>query len=354
MQHRVLYITHRYPQVTQTYIENERDVVARDHVTHLVCFNNAYIPAITTNSYDVISRDDTSRLFEIIDKFKPTVIHAHWLFVADKAFEAAQYAGIPFTIRAHSFDVLSKDQTLERTAKYINSSLCKGILTFPFTRDILENKGFESDKIYECQPVLNFKRFFDDSPNGSSIMGVSVFKDKKNIDDFIRLSVLSSDTEFNLYCPGIKNADKSYIEETKKHCNLMPLYQNTEMPFEYKKHKYLIYTASKQMNTVGWPVAVAEAQASGVIVCMQNIRNDLSDYLGGSGILFEDVSELVDVVNKDNSHLRELGFENAKNSDIDKHISILYKLWSFNVSSSVITKHPNGQVVKCGISVKSN
>ena len=68
------------------------------------------------------------------------------------------------------------------------------------------------------------------------------------------------------------------------------------MGAEYKKHQWLVYTASRKMNSVGWPMAVAEAQAAGVGVCLPNIRADLQEYLGGAGFLYDSINEVIDII----------------------------------------------------------
>jgi hypothetical protein len=110
--------------------------------------------------------------------------------------------------------------------------------------------------------------------------------------------------------------------------NLVPPVEPADMPAQYKKHKWLVYTASREMNTVGWPMSVAEAQAAGLGVCLPNIRPDLRDYLGGAGYLYDSVSEAADIISKPYSEeMRQLGFEQAKKSDIFEHKSILLNLW---------------------------
>jgi hypothetical protein len=75
-------------------------------------------------------------------------------------------------------------------------------------------------------------------------------------------------------------------------------------------------------------MAIAEAQASGVGVCMANLRPDLRDYVGGAGFLFDSVSQVRDIIAKPfPDELRELGFEQAKKSDAFEHKKILTKLW---------------------------
>jgi hypothetical protein len=108
------------------------------------------------------------------------------------------------------------------------------------------------------------------------------------------------------------------------------------MPAEYKKHQWLVYTASFEMKTVGWPMAIAEAQASGVGVCMANIRPDLKQYVGEAGILFDSIHDITGMIQKPvPEEMREAGFEQAKNSNINEHKRLLTDLWD-----QVRVRHP--------------
>jgi hypothetical protein len=100
------------------------------------------------------------------------------------------------------------------------------------------------------------------------------------------------------------------------------------MPREYKKHAWLVYTADRALGTVGWPVSIAEAQASGVGVCMPNLRPDLRDYVGPAGFLYDSIGDVARIISKPlPEELRQMGFEHAKKSDIFQHRQMLINLW---------------------------
>ncbi|MGH7783968.1 MAG: glycosyltransferase, partial [Candidatus Binatia bacterium] len=109
--------------------------------------------------------------------------------------------------------------------------------------------------------------------------------------------------------------------------NFVPPVELEDMPAEYKKHRWLVYTAAKD-GTVGWPMAIAEAQAAGVGVCMANIRPDLSEYVGPAGFLYNSLSEVAELISQPfPAELRELGFEQARKSNVFTHRAALFRLW---------------------------
>jgi hypothetical protein len=109
---------------------------------------------------------------------------------------------------------------------------------------------------------------------------------------------------------------------------IVPPVEPEHMLAEYKKHGWLVYTACRKTNTVGWPLAVAEAQAAGVGVCLPNLRPDLRDYLGGAGFLYDSIEEVRDIIAKPYpEEMRRAGFEQAKKSDVFRHGRLLLDLW---------------------------
>jgi hypothetical protein len=75
-------------------------------------------------------------------------------------------------------------------------------------------------------------------------------------------------------------------------------------------------------------MAIAEAQAAGVGVLMQNIRPDLKTYIGDAGYLFNTMDEAIEILSQPYPEsMRQKGFEQAKKSDIKVNIKKLTSLW---------------------------
>lgn len=148
--------------------------------------------------------------------------------------------------------------------------------------------------------------------------------------DFIELARLVPDQRFHLYPLGYRTDElRRANERAGTPVAIHEPVQPEEMPAVYKRSRWLVYTASRRMATVGWPMAVAEAQAAGVGVCVPRIRPDLEELVGGAGILYDDVGELVDVVRGPvPDEQREAGFEHARRSDVRDHLHLLTDLWA--------------------------
>lgn len=326
---RILILVSEYPQVSETYIETERRALEDRYDLSLVTLNHSDQPYSEHGPYRYVHKKDGRALASAVRDFSPDVIHGHYLFMTPTLMKIARVAKVPFTVRAHSFDVLSEGIDLGRYAKFINDDSCLGLLTFPFTRPLLERAGVREEKIHECHPVVDVGRFYDESPNGDAVMNVGACIPKKNMEEFLMLGTRFKNRVFNLYAIGyqVEKIRKLNLELGSP-VNIVEPLEPSEMPRQYKKHEWIVYTGSHRLATVGWPMAVAEAQAAGVGVCVQRVRRDLEEYVGRGGFLFETIDEAEKIISQPfPDEMRRLGFEQAKKSDIYNHIRKLEDLW---------------------------
>jgi hypothetical protein len=332
---RVLYLLYHFPQISETYVRSEIEAVLQTCEVRVISLNRANAPY--RNHVPFTQTDDPAVIREVIEEFRPDVLHTHWLQqIPTLAYFAGVYENVlakkqvPFTVRAHSFDVLDAGSPwLREAAPLVNSDLCLGVLSFPFTRPLLERAGIRADKIRDCFPVVHYRRFVDRSPNGGAVMNVGACLPKKQMEDFLTLAAALPEVPFNLYAMGY---DVAVMDRLNRQAGspvaVVPPVEPEAMPAEYKKHRWLVYTAARDANTVGWPMAVAEAQASGVGVCVPNLRPDLREYVGEAGVLYDSISEALDVIRRPfPEEMRQLGFEQAKKSDVFEHVSLLFGLW---------------------------
>jgi hypothetical protein len=357
---RVMYIVHHFPQISETYIRSEIEALAQDCDIRVISLHQAKAPY--ANSAPFQQMEDPDEILTAIDEFQPHVLHSHWLLQTRiLAYFGGYFSGssvrrnIPFTIRAHSFDVLDHGgKYIREAAPMVNSDLCLGIIAFPFTRPLLSAGGIRGEKIHDCFPVVNYRRFYDRSPNGDFVMNVGACLPKKKMSDFLELASAVPHTRFNLYPLGYETPEiKRLNARMSNPVNVAPPVQPEEMLAEYKQHRWLVYTASRESNSVGWPMAVAEAQAAGVGVCFPNIRPDLKDYIGDAGFLYESVSDAARIISRPfPDELREKGFEQARKSDVFEHKAILLDLWQKAISSSRAgykqVRHPDDGLLNWG------
>jgi hypothetical protein len=346
---RVLCVLNDFPQLSQTYTKNEIEALSEHCEVRVVCLLNADTPFETRLSWE--RADSFSRIAEIANEFRPHVLHTHWLFMLGVVHRLAEHLNLPYTVRTHSFDVLAplhgrrtlvglwrratgrmfsfSSFGLDLVTSMINSDHCVGVLAFPFARERFMAAGVHEDKIHDSFPVVAYRRFLDRGPNGEDILNLGACVPKKRMEDFIDLAVSAPTHRFRLYAIGFQH--KHIAQYNLQHGSPVELTKPVhpdEMPAVYKRHRWLVYTADRGINTVGWPVAVAEAQAAGVGVCMPKVREDILDYLGGAGFTYDSIAEAREIISKPPpNEIRELGFEVAKRCDIESNINDLIRLW---------------------------
>ncbi len=331
---KVQYIVKNYPQLSQTYIKSELKAVMQNHEVSIIATSTPNVKDSEALEFQQVSEEE--EIIRQVEAFQPDIIHSHYLVLAELISRVSLKTGVPFTIRAHSFDALKNNLNnkipahIENLARYLNTDLCKGVLIFPFTRDLLVAEGkVDSSKLVDTVPVVDVNAFYNESQNGDFIMNTGACIPKKEMQTFVKLSQLLPEQTFNLYGLG-HDIDKIYKlnQEIGGSVNFIPPVPYSQMPREYKKHKSMVYTANMDIKTVGWPMAALEAMASGTMVYMPRIRPDIENYIGDAGYVYENIEEIADQLKRPvDNEKRQYAFEYAKKYDIIKHISTLTELW---------------------------
>jgi len=371
---RILYIVRDFPQISQTYIKSEIEAVEGEFEVFVVALNPPDIPYRTEVPH--VHETDPARILEAIRAFQPQVIHTHYLTSVGLVSSLCRRTGLPFTVRAHSTDCLRtvegaryvrsarspgrvraqtdglrsipsrlrrwsrrlvrRPRSLRSVAPLINDELCLGLLSFPFTRPFLEAAGIRAEKIRDCFPLVPYGRFHNREPNGSAVMGVGAHLPKKRTEDFLRLAKDMPGLAFNLYALGYRIERLHRLNRAMDNpATIVEPVPPDRMPAEYKKHRWLVYTACPERASAGWPVAIAEAQASGVGVCMANVRADLRDYVGEAGFLYDSLADAKRIIAEPFPEgLRQKGFELARRCDVGAHKTLLTELWRRAVAGS--------------------
>lgn len=329
---RVLYLVREYPQISQTYIRTEISrVKRRGFAVSVAAVHPADISYNDHEPYEILKEQSRQALIDLARRHKPDIVHGHDFQLARVLIILARESGTVFTVRAHSFDVLEPNALADpRQIAAINDPACRGLLCFPFVADRLVRAGVSAAKIVPCWPVVDVAKFSNRAPNGPDIMNVGAVLPKKAMHVFADLATSVPEATCNLYMLGYRAPDiDAYARATNSPVRIIPPVHPDAMPREYKKHRWLVYTASKEIGTVGWPMSIAEAQASGVGVLLQNVRPDMAEYVGRGGYVFDTLEDARRIVSQPfpDEH-REISFLHAEKSDIDKHIELLFRLWS--------------------------
>ncbi|HKE18335.1 MAG TPA: hypothetical protein VKB80_25830 [Kofleriaceae bacterium] len=352
---RVLCILWHYPQLSEQYMETELRALSRDHELCVVSLHE-------TESYLVSYREhlpfhvarNFGALAELADEFRPDVLHGHWLMVLPVLHQLARARGVPFTLRAHSFDTIHEAdvgglegrwhaRSREVLPVTTRDELCLGMLAFPFSRRYLEERGVPPDKIHDCLPVVDVERFLDRGPNGADVMSVGPCLPKKRMEDVLDLALRVPSRRFRLYAIGYGRLELAETAlEVGAPVELSDPIEPSGMPSEYKRHAWMVATGCPERRTLGWSVSIAEAQAAGVGVIAARLRPDQADYLDGAGFLYTDLEEAARLVRGPvPDEVRERGFAVAQRSDVWAHLHRLTDLWMpAGLSAARSTRRP--------------
>jgi len=332
---KVQYIVKNYPQLTQTYIKNELLAVKERAEVSIIATSTPNFP--DPESLPFLFLPDLDEIKKEVRLFSPDVIHTHYLNHVPIVHEVASSLGIPYTVRVHSFDCLPAGLQrrlpahLEAVVPLLNQDICLGVVAMPFALSILADVGLNLEKLHIKPPVVDVQMFLDKSPNHRGVMNTGACIPKKQMQDFLELACRLPGETFNLYPVGhdIQHFEKLNGERGGI-LNIGKPVSHSQMPKEYKKNNWMVYTASFSEKTVGWPMAIVEAWASGVVVNVARIRPDLEDFIGDAGYCYDSIDELTDrLVTEPPTDIRERGFERAQSFDIRKHLDELFAMWSY-------------------------
>lgn len=356
---RVLYFIIRYPTFSETYMHEEIRSLRQDYDIKIISLNGCDDPRREPFPYEVIPYEDGCLVYDkiehvdptfsrrnqhkfliqvgaIIREFKPDILHAHYYGLSILLDKLACKYKIPFTLRTHSMDVLSEPENkLRAISDAANSDWCQRVLAFPACSQRLIDKGLRPEKVTSCWPVINFERFYrpDSKTPTGKILCAGPAITKKAHSEFIDLAVLMKDRGlvFDLYGKGPN------LSKTEEHNNRLgnpvriSFADPDDMPAVYPNYDWLVYTSDTKINKVGFPVAISEAQASGLGVCWQELpgrREEQLEFLGGGGYLFktlEEVTQLLSAPYPD--EMRQAGYAAAKRCDINEHKHLLTEVW---------------------------
>jgi hypothetical protein len=322
---KVLLLYCGYPRISHRYQHDEAVELNKKYKIMIISYNWPIL-TLQDNALPYI-QGNPLKLIKEIKNFKPDHIHAHYLCEINLCNKLSKYFNIPFTVRTHSFDIL--EINLTQYKDIINSNNCKGIIAFPGFKKLLVDAGINEYKVIYSYPSFYIYNFKLDLPNDKHIMSGGSLLPKKNIEGFILLAKkiknIYPDKAIHYYSVV---EDLEYFKKIIKfnNDNGNPVIFKTgqyDMPLEYKKHEWLIYTACDKIKKVGYPLMVAEAQAAGVGVILYNLRDDLLDYVTENGYLFNTDEEVIKILEKPFCEKKKNNLYNILNRyDISNSISI--------------------------------
>jgi len=356
---RVLYFMVNYPAFSETYMHEEIRTLRGEYNIKIIAYKPCFDPRRDPFPYSCIPYQDSCLVYgsikkvdrsfntpkqqefiqeveAVIKEFAPDIMHAHYFGLGLLLEWLAERHQIPFTIRTHSMDILSEPQEkIETLCEVANSAWCQRILAYPPFVNYLVDSGLHPDKVVGCWPAINFGRFYRPTrrPPTGRILCAGPAIPKKAHTEFIDLAGLmqGQNLTFDLYTKGDSLKPTEEYNQQSGNVARITYAEPEAMPKVYPLYDWVVYPSDTKINKVGFPAVIAEAQASGLGVCWQELpgrREEQLEFLGGGGFLFQSIDEVPAILSREYpEEMRQAGLENARKFDIAQHKVLLTEAW---------------------------
>ena len=357
---RVLCFTETYPEFSETYMHEEFVALQESYEVLVVALHRSkhprrnvlpylrvdYVDAhLSYGAFEEVNLEFSSpsqqeflrQIDRIIHHFSPQVMHAHYIYLAWLLNVLAARHDIPYTVRTHSFDMLDRDRERLFTAiEALKSPHCRKAFVYPEFEDLVLEKGVKREDVQTAWPVINTERFFNSQRRAETggVMCAGPCTPKKAHSTFIDLAASMDDSgkDFRLYTQGFFEPRVREHNEKLGNPAVITFAEPEDMPGVYRQHDWIVYPSDPDIGAVGLPAAVAEAPASGIGVCLQELpgrRAAQLEFLGGAGFLFKHINEVPNIIsNPYPEEMRLKGLENSRKFDVRAHKRILDETWA--------------------------
>lgn len=278
---RVLIGSGNYPKLSESYIEAEINYMLRHGVEVAVYSPRAGSPEAP--EIVKVYRD----LREAIASHRPHVFHAHYLTFDTKALDQASGAGIPVTIRGHSFDF-----TPDGARRMAARPGVRKIWLFPHFARLL---GHESEKV-EALPVSFDSTLYKPFPDKDRklVYRTGAGKAGKGLADFFEISRLCPGFRFSLTA-NVVCGEESYLGVLAVLAAGAPVEYamnilRPEAVARMNQAGIYLDTSDPGSHAFGMPISIAEALATGCYVLARK-NPAVEDYIGDAGSLYGSVEE---------------------------------------------------------------
>lgn len=226
---------------------------------------------------------------EAFADFHPTVFHVHYLVFDRPPIDQAAQAGIPVTMRAHSFD-----WDRSRAIAWTEHPGVQRIWAFP--RFAAEAKH---PKIHPL-PVAFDGALYQEEPEKDRhlVYRTAAAKPGKGLEDFFRVKALSQGFRFTLAVDPV-GGEGAYYRHLEAECGDGIRFIGSPgvgaAVSRMKEAGIYLDTSDPAGHAFGMPISIAEAMATGCLVLAREAEG-LKDYLGDAGLVYRTVEEAAELI----------------------------------------------------------
>ncbi len=283
---KILYLLGNYPQISETYVSNEIDFALQTGFEVEVWAQNVIV-----NDLRPQCPVHRGSIAEAVSRSNPDLIHIHYLVMAEARLSELP-AGIPITIRAHSFDW--SPGLAGRLAGLPN---IKKIYAFPhFARELQHPKVVQLPVAYNSRLHLPnpLKRL-------RTVLRLAAALPTKGLSDFFRVARLVPDHRFTL-CAARAGGGSSFPEELARMGRDSSVTLRMDVPVEeaaalQASHSIYLDTSDTSGHRFGMPISIAEAMATGSTPLLRR-SPAAEEFVGDAGIFYDSPEEAAGIVRR--------------------------------------------------------
>lgn len=285
---RVLWAVWNYPQLTETYIRCELAAMRRWGVevevwSEIIDTKSPYAAEVPVHH---------GSLAETIARVRPDVVHVHWLNKGKDYREVVARAGLPMTVRGHSYEFATKS-----VKKLLCDPAVRSVYLFPhFARQIGDNA-----KIHPMTSAFNEEWFYPPTlKDRRLVLRTGAGKPTKGLESFLEVASRCLDHRFVLILGQLPNLD-NYVEQLLAENRRLGSPVEIKLNVSNEESAALMREAGIYLHTYGdeepfgMPVSIAEALATGAYTLVR-VRPGAAEYLGTAGALYHTNDDAVNLI----------------------------------------------------------
>lgn len=287
---RVLWAVWNYPQLTETYIRCELAAMRRWGVEVEV-----WSEIIDTKSpYDSDVPVHRGSLAETIAQVDPDVVHVHWLNKGKDYREVIAQAGLPMTVRGHSYEFATKS-----VKKLLRDPAVRSVYLFPHFAQQIGG----SPKIHPMTSAFNEDWFYPSANKDRRlVLRTGAGKPTKGLESFLEIASRCPQHRFVLVLGLLPNLDDyvgRLLAENRRLGSPVEIRQN----LSNEESAALMREAGIYLHTYGddepfgMPVSIAEALATGAFALARDLPG-AAEYLGTAGTLYRTHEEAAQAIQR--------------------------------------------------------